>query len=34
MATFAEEDVLAGRDVSGAVMLKQPLVQSFSARRK
>ena len=32
MASFTEEDALAGRDVSGRVVLRQPLVQSRSAR--
>ncbi len=32
MASFTEEDVLAGHDVSGRVVLRQPLVQSRSAR--
>ncbi|HCE44389.1 MAG TPA: exo-alpha-sialidase [Lentisphaeria bacterium] len=32
LAVFTEEDVLAGRDVSGKVVLKQPAIQSYSAR--
>jgi sialidase-1 len=34
MATFTEDDVLAGEDVSGRVVLRQPLVQSRTARRE
>lgn len=34
MATFTEEDVLAGGNVSGKAVLKQPLIQSLSARRE
>lgn len=32
LAVFTEEDVLAGKDVSGKVLLKHPMVQSFSAK--
>ncbi len=32
LAVFTEEDVLAGRNVSGKVMLKYPMVQSRTAR--
>ena len=34
MAVFREEDALAGRNVSGQVRLKQPLIQSYSARQR
>ena len=32
LAIFTEEDVLAGKNVSGKVLLKHPAVQSYSAR--
>ncbi len=32
MAVFKEEDVLAGKNVSGFVLLKHPVVQSFTAK--
>jgi hypothetical protein len=32
LAVFTEDDVLAGKDVSGKVLLKHPAVQSRSAR--
>jgi len=31
MASFTEEDVLAGRNISGKVRRRQPLIQSYSA---
>ncbi|MBN2713641.1 MAG: exo-alpha-sialidase [Planctomycetes bacterium] len=34
LATFTEEDVLAGKNISETVKLKQPLVQSRSASQK
>jgi hypothetical protein len=32
LAVFTEDDVLAGKDVSGQVVLKHPMMQSYSAR--
>lgn len=32
LSVFTEEDILAGRDVSGKVMLKHPMIQSYSAK--
>lgn len=32
LAIFTEEDVLAGKDVSGKLQLKHPIIQSYSAK--
>jgi hypothetical protein len=32
LAIFTEEDVLAGKNVSGKMVLKHPAIQSYSAR--
>jgi predicted neuraminidase len=34
LAVFTEEDVLAGKPVSGKTVLKRPMMQSFSARQE